>query len=77
MLIEYIEMAMEKATVERLEDGTWYAEIPGFNGVWADGDTEPEACEELREVLQDWIEFRAHRGLEIPKVGSIDVKQLV
>ncbi len=74
---EYIEMAMEKATYERLEDGTWYAEIPGFRGVWADGDTESEAREELREVLQDWIEFRASRDLEIPKVGSIEAKQLV
>ena len=74
---EYIDMAMEKATVERLEDGTFYAEIPGFRGVWACEDTEPDAREELREVLQDWIEFRAHRDLEIPKVGSIDVKQLV
>ncbi len=74
---EYIEMAMEKATYERLEDGTWYAAIPGFKGVWADGDAESEAREELREVLQGWIEFRASRDLEIPKVGSIDVKQLV
>ena len=37
----------------------------------------PEVREELREVLQDWIEFRLLRDLELPTVKGIDVKQLV
>ena len=77
MMTEYIELAMKKATFETLEDGTIYAEIPGFRGVWANGEAIPEAREELREVLQEWVEFRLLRDLDIPKVGDIDVKQLV
>ena len=76
-MTEYIELAMKKAEFETLEDGTFYAEIPGFRGVWAEGETLPEVREELREVLQEWVEFRLPKDLEIPKVGGIDVKHLV
>jgi len=51
MMTEYIEMAMREATFEDLEDGTIYAEIPRFRGVWAHGETIPEVSEELREAL--------------------------
>ncbi len=77
MMTEYIEMAMQKATFERLDDGTVYGEIPGFRGVWSEGENIPEARGELREVLQEWIEFRLPRDLDIPKVWDIDVKQLI
>lgn len=77
MMTEYVHMAMAGATTEELEDGTVYAELPGFRGVWADRETAHEALEELREVLQEWVEFRLLWDLEIPKVGGIDVKQLV
>ena len=76
-MTEYIEMAMREATFENLEDGTIYAEIPGFRGVWANGETIPEVREELREALQEWIEFRLPKDLDIPRVGGIDVKHLV
>jgi predicted RNase H-like HicB family nuclease len=77
VMTEYIEMAMQNAGFETLEDGTIYAEIPGFQGVWAEGETIPEVREELREVLQEWVEFRLLKDLSIPRVGGIDVKQLV
>lgn len=73
MMAGYIDSAVSQASFEELEDGTLYAEIPGFRGVWADGEDVPEAREELREVLRDWIEFRTLRHLEIPTV--IDVKE--
>ncbi len=77
MMTEYLDMAMQVATYEILEDGTVYGEIPGFRGVWAEGVTIPEVRTELREVLQEWIELRLIRELDIPKVGGIDVKHLV
>ncbi len=77
-MTEYIELAMKKAKFENLEDGTIYAEIPGFAGVWAEGDTIPEVREELREVLQEWIELRLpDNDLGIPVVGGINVRQLL
>src|SRR5262245_1854078 len=40
MLTEYIQAAMRRATYEILpEDKTYYGEIPGFQGVWANADT--------------------------------------
>jgi len=34
MLTEYIQKALEKAQYKELDHGTWFAEIPGFEGVW-------------------------------------------
>lgn len=73
MMTEYIQLAMQEAEFETLDDGTIYAEIPSFRGVWADGEDIPEVCEELREVLQEWVELRLAMNLDIPKVGGIDV----
>ncbi len=78
MMTGYIEFAMKKAKFENLGDGTIYAEIPGFAGVWAEGDTIPEVREELREVLQEWIELRLpDNDLGIPVVGGMNVRQLL
>ena len=34
MLFEYIQGALESAEYKKLDDGTWFAEISGFEGVW-------------------------------------------
>src|SRR3989304_6020931 len=52
---EYLDKAIDRASFEKLPDGTWYAEIEGFKGLWASGHDE-EACRRiLREVLVDWL----------------------
>ena len=63
MVSEYLAAALRKARYEILsEDGSYYGEIPGFEGVYANTDT-LEACrEELREVLEEWILIRVSRG---------------
>lgn len=46
MLTNYIQAAMHQARYEILKDDvTFYGEIPGFNGVYANADT-LEACRE-------------------------------
>ena len=54
MLTNYIRAAMHRARYEiLLDDGTFYGEIPGFEGIYANADT-LEACrEELEEVLEE------------------------
>lgn len=54
MLTNYIRAAMRQAQYEILsDDGTFYGEIPGFDGVYANTDT-LEACrEEPKEVLDE------------------------
>ena len=35
VLTEYLQAAMRHAEYERLDDGDWYAHIPGLAGLWA------------------------------------------
>ena len=74
MLMNYIRAAMHRARYEiLLDDGTFYGEIPGFDGVYANADT-LEACrEELEEVLEEWIIFRVYRNLPLPIVDEIEL----
>ncbi len=74
MLTRYIQAVMHKARYEILpDDGTFYGEIPGFQGVYANSDT-LEACrDELQEVLEDWILFRVARHLPLPSVDGIEL----
>ena len=52
MLTEYIRAYMRRATYEIWSDGTFYGEILGFQGVYANAET-LEACrEQLQEVLE-------------------------
>ncbi len=55
------------------DDGTYYGEIPGFEGIYANAAT-LEACrEELIEVLEEWILFRVSRNLELPVVDGLEL----
>ena len=71
MVSEYVNAALGKAHYEILtEDGSYYGEIPAFEGVYANAKT-LEACrEELREVLEEWILIRVSRGLAMPVVDG-------
>ena len=69
MLTKYIDAAMRTATYKILsDDGSYFGEIPGLQGVWANADT-LEACrDELQSGLEDWIMFKLELGQEIPDV---------
>ena len=71
MISEYLSAALGKARYEILpDDGSYYGEIPGFEGVYANAAT-LEACrEELREVLEEWVLFRVSRSLALPVVDG-------
>ena len=65
---------MHLAKYEILEDdGTFYGEIPGFNGVYANADTLEKCRKELEEVLEEWIFFRVSRNLSLPVVEGIEL----
>lgn len=75
MLTEYIIAAMKRARYEILsDDGTFYGEIPGFEGVYANAETLERCREELQEVLEEWILFRVSRNLALPIVEGIELK---
>ena len=55
MFSEYVEKALHGATYDRLEDGTFFAEIPGFDGVWGNGSSIEECRADLRDALEGWL----------------------
>jgi predicted RNase H-like HicB family nuclease len=65
---------MHRARYEILpDDGSFYGEIPGFDGVYANAKT-LEACrEELEEVLEEWILLRVSKHLALPVVDGIEL----
>ena len=72
MLIDYIRASMRMAKYEILsDDGTFYGEIPGFDGVYANTDTLESCRDELEEVLEEWLLFRVSRNLTLPVVKSL------
>lgn len=74
MLIEYIDKALEKAEYKKLEDGTWFAEIPGFEGVWANGKTVEKCRAELWEVLEEWLVLKLRDDDPIPSLKGAEIK---
>jgi predicted RNase H-like HicB family nuclease len=73
MLVEYIQGAIEGAEYRKLEDGTWFAEIPGFEGLWANGKSVEERRKELIEVLEEWLVLKIKDRDPIPVIKGIDI----
>ena len=73
MLTSYIRAAMRSSKYEILEDKTYYGEIPGFQGVWANADTLDECRDELQSVLEDWLILGLRMGHELPVVAGINL----
>ena len=74
MLTRYIRAAMHRARYEILsDDGTFYGEIPEFQGVYASART-LEACrEKLEGVLEEWILFRVSKNLPLPVIDGLEL----
>ena len=74
MLSDYMDKAMQHAQYERIEDGTYFATIPGFEGLWANGKTEEECRKELREVLEGWILLGIAHHDTLPEVDGLKLE---
>ncbi len=77
MLASYFDQAMEIAVYEIIEeDGTYWGEIPGLQGVWAQHKTLEGCRRELREALSDWVALRLRLGLYVPEIAGIDLNRI-
>jgi predicted RNase H-like HicB family nuclease len=77
MLSEYIAKAVEKARYEKMENGRYFATIPGLKGLWAEGKTIEAARRELIETLEDWVLISFRRGYPVPVLpGVTDLNQI-
>ena len=73
MLFEYTQKALERAEYKKLDDGTWFAEIPGFEGVWANATSVEECRRELLEVLEEWLILKIRDMDPIPELEGISL----
>ena len=72
----YLTAALARRRLERLEDGSWAATIPAFDGVRSDGDTREEADRELRSVLEGWLLLKPDDGDgDIPEIDGINLNR--
>ena len=75
MLRAYVNGALRRAHYEILEDdGSYYGEVPGFKGVYANAESLESCREELEEVLEEWILFRVSKNLTLPTVDGIELQ---
>jgi predicted RNase H-like HicB family nuclease len=77
MLAHYLDVAMEMAKYEIIEDdAAYWGEVPGLQGVWARDHTLAGCQRELREALSDWLALRLRLGLEIPELARMNLNQI-
>ncbi len=78
MLTEFIAKQLKGARYKLLKDGSYFGEIPGFKGIWANKKTLEDCREELRSALEDWMLFKLKDGDTIPGLQiGIDRRELV
>lgn len=66
MINDFIFSSLGKAKYKLLDDGTFFGEIPGLRGVWANGKTLEICRRELAEVLESWLLLKIQAGERIP-----------
>lgn len=62
MLSEFIAKKLKSAQYKLLKDGSYFGEIPGFRGVWANARNLEDCRGELQEVLEDWLLLKIRAG---------------
>jgi len=74
MLNEYLNAALHRAHYEIIaEDRSYYGEIPGFDGLYANADNLEDCREELRQSLEDWMFFRISKQLPLPVIDGLEL----
>lgn len=75
MIQQYINEALRIARYEFVEDGqTYFASVPGLQGVWSEGATIEECRQTLAEVIEDWVWAHIRHGIEVPAVNGVGVQ---
>ena len=78
MLNEYISKKLKNVQYKRLEDGTYFCEISGLKGVWANTKNLRGCRKELQEVLEDWLFLKVRDHEKVPGFEfQVDQRRLV
>lgn len=74
MLSEFILKKLREARYKLLKDGTYFGEITGLRGVWANANNLEDCRKELQEVLEDWLLLKVRDRENVPgfrlKIGK-------
>lgn len=77
MLSEFILKKLKDARYKLLKDGSYFGEIIGLKGVWANANNLEDCRKELQEVLEDWLLLKIRERENIPgfrlKIGRQDL----
>lgn len=78
MLSEFLEKKLKKAQYKILKNRTYFGEIPGVKGVWANAKTLETCRRELREVLEGWLLLKVRDRESVPGFSiKVDRRELV
>ena len=78
MLSEYISKKLKIARYKLLKDGTYFGQIPGLKGVWANAKNLEDCRRELQEVLEDWLLLKIRSRERVPGFEiKVDRRELV
>ena len=75
-LSAYIDAALELASYDKLDDGSFSGEIPKLKGVVAFGLNLKNCEQELRSTLEDWLLVGLRLGHKIPVLAGIDLNKV-
>lgn len=75
ILTGYVDLLMNKAVYDKLEDGTFTGRIPQCKGVIAFGNSLRECDDELRATLEDWVLLGLQLGHHLPVINEIDLNK--
>lgn len=74
MIRQYVDEALRSARYDKLEDGTFYGEVPRLRGVLATAETLEGCRSQLAEVVEEWVLIRVARRLPVPRLGGVQVR---
>ncbi|MEK7102124.1 MAG: type II toxin-antitoxin system HicB family antitoxin [Patescibacteria group bacterium] len=78
MLTKFIDKKLKEARYKLLKDGTYFGEIPGLKGVWANAKNLENCREELRGILEGWLLLKVQSGEPVRGfIFKVDRRELV
>jgi predicted RNase H-like HicB family nuclease len=72
---EYVELAMNQAIYDKLEDASFSGRIPACPGVLSFASPLKDCEEELRSALDDWVLLGLKLRHPLPVIGNIDLNK--
>ncbi len=75
ILSDYVELALERAEYDKLEDGSFSGRIPECKGVVAFAKSLRGCESELRSTLEDWVLVGLKLGHELPVLANINLNE--